>query len=75
VNAAISTLVVDDEPLALRRVLRLLHDDPDINVVGTFRSAPEAAEHAREHAPQLMLLDIRMPELDGFELVATLAQG
>jgi two-component system LytT family response regulator len=75
VNAAISTLVVDDEPLALKRVLRLLRDDPDINVVGTFSSAPEAAEHAREHAPQLMLLDIRMPELDGFELVATLAQG
>lgn len=74
-NAAISTLVVDDEPLALKRVLRLLQDDPDINVVGTFSSAPEAAEHAREHAPQLMLLDIRMPELDGFELVATLAEG
>jgi two-component system LytT family response regulator len=75
VNSAISTLVVDDEPLALKRVLRLLHHDPDINVVGTFSSAPEAAEHAREHAPQLMLLDIRMPELDGFELVATLAEG
>jgi two-component system LytT family response regulator len=75
VNAAISTLVVDDEPLALKRVVRLLHDDPDIHVVGTFSSAPEAAEHAREHAPQLMLLDIRMPELDGFELVATLAEG
>ena len=74
-NATISTLVVDDEPLALKRVLRLLRDDPDINVVGTFSSAPEAAEHAREHAPQLMLLDIRMPELDGFELVAALAQG
>ncbi len=74
-SAAISTLVVDDEPLALKRVLRLLKDDPDIHVVGTFSSAPEAAEHAREHAPQLMLLDIRMPELDGFELVATLAEG
>jgi two-component system LytT family response regulator len=74
-SAPISTLVVDDEPLALKRVLRLLHDDPGINVVGTFSSAPEAIEHAREHAPQLMLLDIRMPELDGFELVATLAKG
>ena len=71
----IPTLVVDDEPLALRRVLSLLRDDPDINVVGTFSSATEAAAHAREHAPQLMLLDIRMPELDGFELVASLAES
>jgi two-component system LytT family response regulator len=66
--------VVDDEPLALKRVLKLLRGDPDINVVGTFSSATEAAEQARESAPQLMLLDIRMPELDGFELVASLAE-
>ena len=75
VNGAISTLVVDDEPLARKRVLRLLRGDPDINVVGTFSSATEAAAQAREHAPQLMLLDIRMPELDGFELVAALAES
>jgi len=75
VNSNISTLVVDDEPLALKRVLKLLRGDPDINVVGTFSSATEAAEHARENAPQLMLLDIRMPELDGFELVASLAES
>lgn len=74
-NSNISTLVVDDEPLALKRVLKLLRGDPDINVVGTFSSATEAAEHARENAPQLMLLDIRMPELDGFELVASLAES
>jgi two-component system, LytTR family, response regulator len=75
VSDPIATLVVDDEPLALKRVLNLLRDDPDINVVGTFSSATEAAAHAREHAPQLMLLDIRMPELDGFELMASLAES
>src|SRR6266516_3382449 len=48
--------------------------DPDINIVGTFSSATEAAAQARELAPQLMLLDIRMPELDGFELVAACAE-
>jgi len=53
--------------------VRLLRGDPDINIVGTFSSATEAAAQARELAPQLMLLDIRMPELDGFELVASLA--
>ena len=72
-SAAIPAFVVDDEPLARRRVLRLLRSDPDINVVGAFGSATEAAVHARQLAPQLLLLDIRMPELDGFELVRSLA--
>jgi two-component system, LytTR family, response regulator len=68
-SAAISTFVADDEPLARRRMLRLLRNDPDINVVGTFGSAADATAHVREVPPQLLLLDIRMPELDGFELV------
>lgn len=69
----IPTFVVDDEPLARKRMLRLLRGDPDINVVGNYSSAVEAATQARELAPQLLLLDIRMPELDGFELVQSLA--
>ena len=72
-SAAITTFVVDDEPLARRRVLRLLRSDPEINVVGTFGSTAEAAAHARERTPQLLLLDIRMPQLDGVELVRSLA--
>jgi len=72
-STAIPAFIVDDEPLARRRVLRLLRSDPDINVVGAFGSATEAAAHARQLAPRLLLLDIRMPELDGFELVASLA--
>lgn len=73
-SGAIPTVVVDDEPLARKRVVRLLRADPDINIVGSFSSATDAAAQARELAPQLMLLDIRMPELDGFELVASLAE-
>jgi len=72
-STAIATLVIDDEPLARRRMTHLLRGDPDINVVGTFGSASAAATHARNLAPQLLLLDIRMPELDGFELVQSLA--
>ncbi len=72
-NNGIATLVVDDEPLARRRLLHLLHKVPDIELVGDFGSAAEAAAQALEATPQLLLLDIRMPELDGFELVSTLA--
>jgi two-component system LytT family response regulator len=72
-STAITTFVVDDEPLARQRVLRLLRGDPDIDIVGAFGSAAEAAAQARERAPQLLLLDIRMPQLDGVQLVRTLA--
>lgn len=72
-SGAIATFVVDDEPLARKRLLHLLRADPDIRVVGAFDSATAAATRARQLTPQLLLLDIRMPELDGFELVATLA--
>ena len=72
-DSRIATFVVDDELLARKRLLHLLRGDPEVRVVGTFESAAAAATQARELAPQLMLLDIRMPELDGFELVDTLA--
>ena len=69
----IPTFVVDDEPPARKRLLHLLRSDPDIRVVGSFDSATSAATKARDLTPQLLLLDIRMPELDGFELVEALA--
>lgn len=69
----IATFVVDDEPLGRKRLLHLLRGDPDIRVVGSFESATAAVSEARELPPQLLLLDIRMPEIDGFELVEALA--
>jgi two-component system LytT family response regulator len=72
-SGGITTFVVDDEPLARRRMVRLLRADPDISIAGTFSSPTAAASRAREVVPQLMLVDIRMPELDGFELIESLA--
>lgn len=72
-NSAIATFIVDDEPLARRRLQRLLRPDPAIRIIGSFASAAEAANAARHVTPQLLLLDIRMPEADGFRLIATLA--
>lgn len=72
-NEPIATVIVDDEPLARLRVEQLLHGDPGINLVGVFDSAKSLLGRARELSPQLLLLDIRMPEVDGFELVTSLA--
>jgi two-component system LytT family response regulator len=74
VNAHIKTFVIDDEPLALRRLERLLRADSDIEVVGTYDSTTAAAIGARDLSPQLLVLDIRMPELDGFALVSALSK-
>jgi two-component system, LytTR family, response regulator len=72
-SSAIRTLIVDDEPLARRRLQRLVRNDPDIRVVGSFESAAEAGSRAPDLQPQLLLLDIRMPELDGFQLLSALS--
>jgi two-component system LytT family response regulator len=74
VSAHIPTLVVDDEPLALKRMVRLLAGDPEIRLLGGCASAAEAIECAAGGAPQLLLLDIRMPRLDGFGLISRLAE-
>ena len=68
----IRTLVVDDEPVARARLLSLLGDEPDIEVVGECASGPQAVSAIAETSPDLMFLDVQMPEMDGFELARTL---
>ena len=62
----IRTLVVDDELPARRRLLDLLKREPDVEVTGTARDGLEAIEQIRSSRPDLLFLDVQMPELDGF---------
>src|SRR5438034_7360418 len=66
-------LLVDDEPLALRKLRRLLAGERDIHIVGECSDGKQAAEAIRRHAPDLAFLDIQIPELDGFEVVDSLS--
>ncbi|HEX6913550.1 MAG TPA: LytTR family DNA-binding domain-containing protein [Longimicrobium sp.] len=66
----IRTLVVDDEPLARRRLSRLLDEEPGVEVVGVCASGHEAVEAIRRDRPDLVFLDVQMPELDGFGVLA-----
>ncbi len=59
-------LVADDEPAARDKLLRLLRGHADVEVVGTASDGKSAAQAIAELAPDVVLLDIRMPELDGF---------
>ena len=71
----IRVLIVDDEPLA-RGVLReMLQSDPDVTIVGECANGKEAVHAIRELAPELLFLDIQMPEMGGFEVLDALEEG
>jgi len=71
-SVAIRVLVVDDEPLARRNLTVLLHRDPDIVFVGECGSGTDAVEEIRRTRPDLMFLDVQMPECDGFDVLELL---
>ncbi len=70
----IKTVVVDDEPLARRRILRLLKTEPDVEVVAEAGTGREAIDAIREHRPDLVFLDVQMPEVDGFGVLQALGK-
>lgn len=63
-------LVVDDEPLARDCVTLALRDAANVEVVGTCGDGPAAVEALQRLAPDVVFLDVRMPGLDGFEVIA-----
>ncbi|MBK7294934.1 MAG: response regulator transcription factor [Geothrix sp.] len=62
-------LVVDDEPLARQRIRHLLRRATDIDVAGECANGLEAVKAIEDLKPDLVFLDIQMPELDGFGVV------
>ncbi|WP_114952339.1 LytR/AlgR family response regulator transcription factor [Sphingosinicella terrae] len=68
----IRALVVDDEPLARRNLVVLLKGDPEIGVIGECASGAEAVAAIRQRKPDLLFLDVQMPECDGFDVLELL---
>jgi len=68
----ILTLIVDDEPLARSNLAVLLRRDPEIAIAGECGSGREALEVIRSERPDLVFLDVQMPECDGFDLLELL---
>jgi two-component system LytT family response regulator len=72
--AKIRTIVVDDEPLARSNISILLRADPQIEIVGECGSGAEALEKIRSAGPDLVSLDVQMPECDGFDVLELLGK-
>jgi two-component system LytT family response regulator len=68
----IRTLIADDEPLARSRLRQLLENEPDIELIGECAEGRGAVSTIQETKPDLIFLDIQMPELDGFGVVQAL---
>jgi two-component system, LytTR family, response regulator len=65
----IRTLIVDDEPLARERLAGLLASEPDVEVLGQCRDGEEAVTAIFDHAPDLVFMDVQMPQMNGFEVI------
>jgi DNA-binding NarL/FixJ family response regulator len=73
--SAIRVLIVDDHPMIRHGLQSLLSAYPDIQVVGDAESGSTALQAAEKFSPEIILLDIKMPGLDGVELIKKLSQN
>jgi two-component system, LytTR family, response regulator LytT len=71
---AITTIIVDDEQPARDELAFLLRAFPEINVIGQGKNGVEAVALIKEHAPDLVFLDVQMPGLDGFGVLKKLVE-
>src|ERR1700674_5279906 len=71
---AINTIIVDDEKPARDELAFLLRGFPEINVIGQGKNGVEAVSLIKEHSPDLVFLDVKMPGLDGFGVLKKIVE-
>lgn len=71
-TATIRTVIVDDEVLARENVEALLRPDPEIQIVAQCGTGAQAVEAIKQHQPDLVFLDVQMPGMTGFDVLAKL---
>ena len=71
----IRAVIVDDEPLARKRIGDLLADVKDVEVIAQCANGDEAIGTIQESRPDLLFLDVQMPEIDGFDVLHAIGVG
>jgi two-component system, LytTR family, response regulator len=74
-TSPLRVLVVDDEAPARRKLLRLLRDEPKVEIVGEADSAESAIAAIEQRRPDLVFLDVQMPGADGFDVVRAISSN
>jgi len=72
---AIKILIVDDHPVVREGIGAMLKREPDFKIVGEASNGLEAVEQARELSPDVILMDLRMPEMDGVEAITKIKEA
>ena len=72
-NTPVRVLLVDDQPLLRMGFRLILEGEDDLSIVGEASNGAEAVRHVRELAPDVVLMDVRMPVLDGIEATRAIA--
>src|SRR5262245_39725559 len=68
----IRVLIIDADRLARKRVREMLGDDPEVEIIGECETGEDALASIRTMSPDLLILDIHLPEIDGFSLLESL---
>ena len=71
----IRILIVDDDPLILFMLKKIIHRQPDLHVVGMAHNGHEALAFLQETQPDIVLLDIEMPHMNGIECLQQIRRG
>src|SRR3954468_18327486 len=71
-SKTLSAIIIDDEPLALKRLARLLKKHEDINIIAEAGNGKEGLDLIEQLKPDLIFLDVEMPVMNGFEMLGKL---
>jgi two-component system LytT family response regulator len=71
-NRRIRVCIIDDEPIACRKIQRMLKDDSEIEIVRVCSNGEDGRQALQGLSPDLIFLDVQMPEMDGFEMLSSL---
>ena len=71
-DSLIRVLTADDHPIVRDGLNAVINDQPDMEVVAEAANGKEAVELARQHRPDVMLIDLRMPQMNGVEAINTI---
>jgi two-component system LytT family response regulator len=74
IGAAVRTVIADDEPLARRKLRILLDSEADVQVIAECQDGGQTLSAIRAYRPDLLLLDIQMPDRDGFQVLSEISR-